>query len=93
MPAPAIPPTTASARNTVGRKKAKPHCGDKPPRLRRLPCGPGDRCNALPLIAPYVAEAAANLLTNPQLDPMGKIPELKFCAAKVEPAEMAVATE
>jgi formate dehydrogenase major subunit len=32
-------------------------------------------------------EAAANLLTNPQLDPMGKIPEFKFCAAKVEPAE------
>jgi formate dehydrogenase major subunit len=31
------------------------------------------------------AEAAANLLTNPQLDPIGKIPEFKFCAAKVEP--------
>lgn len=28
-------------------------------------------------------EAAANILTNPQLDPMGKIPEFKFCAAKV----------
>jgi formate dehydrogenase major subunit len=39
------------------------------------------------------AEAAANLLTNPQLDPMGKIPEFKFCAAKVEKAEMAVAAE
>ena len=33
------------------------------------------------------AEAAANLLTNPQLDPMGKIPEFKFCAARVERAE------
>ena len=32
------------------------------------------------------AEAAANLLTNPQLDPFGKIPEFKFCAARVEPA-------
>jgi formate dehydrogenase major subunit len=31
-------------------------------------------------------EAAANILTNPQLDPVGKIPEFKFCAAKVEPA-------
>jgi len=31
------------------------------------------------------AEAAANLLTNPQLDPIGKIPEFKFCAARVEP--------
>ncbi len=30
-------------------------------------------------------EAAANILTNPQLDPIGKIPEFKFCAAKVEP--------
>jgi formate dehydrogenase major subunit len=32
-------------------------------------------------------EAAANLLTNPKLDPFGKIPEFKFCAAKVEKAE------
>jgi formate dehydrogenase major subunit len=32
-------------------------------------------------------EAAANILTNPALDPFGKIPEFKFCAAKVEPAE------
>jgi formate dehydrogenase major subunit len=31
-------------------------------------------------------EAAANLLTNPQLDPFGKIPEFKFCAAKIETA-------
>ena len=31
------------------------------------------------------AEAAANLLTNPALDPFGKIPEFKFCAAQVEP--------
>ncbi|MGB1109749.1 MAG: formate dehydrogenase subunit alpha [Gammaproteobacteria bacterium] len=28
-------------------------------------------------------EAAANLLTNPALDPFGKIPELKFCAARL----------
>jgi formate dehydrogenase major subunit len=32
------------------------------------------------------AEAAANTLTNPQLDPFGKIPEFKFCAARVEKA-------
>jgi formate dehydrogenase major subunit len=32
-------------------------------------------------------EAAANLLTNPKLDPFGKIPEFKFCAAKVEKVE------
>jgi formate dehydrogenase major subunit len=30
------------------------------------------------------AEAAANVLTNPQLDPFGKIPEFKFCAARIE---------
>jgi formate dehydrogenase major subunit len=30
------------------------------------------------------AEAAANVLTNPALDPFGKIPEFKFCAARVE---------
>jgi formate dehydrogenase major subunit len=33
------------------------------------------------------AEAAANLLTNPALDPFGKIPEFKFCAVRVGPAE------
>jgi formate dehydrogenase major subunit len=31
-------------------------------------------------------EAAANLLTNPALDPFGKIPEFKFCAVRVSPA-------
>jgi formate dehydrogenase major subunit len=40
------------------------------------------------------AEAAANLLTNPALDPFGKIPEFKFCAAKVErPTASAAAAE
>jgi formate dehydrogenase major subunit len=34
-------------------------------------------------------EAAANILTNPQLDPYGKIPEYKFCAARVEPTAAA----
>jgi formate dehydrogenase major subunit len=34
-------------------------------------------------------EAAANLLTNPALDPFGKIPEFKYCAAKVEAVEPA----
>jgi formate dehydrogenase major subunit len=39
------------------------------------------------------AEAPANLLTNPQLDPYGKIPEFKYCAVRVEaggePVELA----
>jgi formate dehydrogenase major subunit len=30
-------------------------------------------------------EAAANLLTNAALDPFGKIPEFKYCAARLEP--------
>ena len=29
-------------------------------------------------------EAPANVLTNPELDPIGKIPEFKYCAAKLE---------
>ena len=39
------------------------------------------------------AEAAANLLTNPALDPFGKIPEFKFCAARVSAAAMVEAAE
>ncbi len=38
-------------------------------------------------------EAAANLLTNPALDPVGKIPEFKFCAARVEKIATAAAAE
>ena len=34
-------------------------------------------------------EAAANVLTNPQLDPFGKIPEFKFSAVRVEPEAVA----
>jgi formate dehydrogenase major subunit len=37
------------------------------------------------VFAPFCyTEAAANLLTNPALDPFGKIPEFKYCAARVE---------
>jgi predicted molibdopterin-dependent oxidoreductase YjgC len=32
----------------------------------------------------HFAEAAANVLTNPALDPVAKIPELKVCAVRVE---------
>lgn len=39
------------------------------------------------------AEGPANILTNPQLDPFGKIPEFKFCAARVEKIPDAVAAE
>jgi formate dehydrogenase major subunit len=36
-------------------------------------------------------EAAANILTNPQLDPYGKIPEFKYCAARLSKPEPALA--
>lgn len=43
------------------------------------------------LFVPFCfAEAAANILTNPQLDPMGKIPEFKFCAARIEKSQQLV---
>jgi len=35
------------------------------------------------------AEAAANLLTNPALDPVAKIAEVKYCAVAIEPAPVA----
>jgi formate dehydrogenase major subunit len=38
-------------------------------------------------------EAAANLLTNPALDPFGKIPEFKYCAARVEAVPVREAAE
>ncbi|MBI6630935.1 formate dehydrogenase subunit alpha [Pontibaca salina] len=38
-------------------------------------------------------EAAANVLTNPAVDPYGKIPEFKFAAVRVEAAESQVAAE
>jgi formate dehydrogenase major subunit len=38
-------------------------------------------------------EAAANLLTNPALDPDGKIPEFKFAAVRVEAVSDALAAE
>jgi formate dehydrogenase major subunit len=52
-----------------------------------------DVAEGMVFIAFCFAEAAANLLTNPQLDPTGKIPEFKFCACKVERAELLVAAE
>ena len=46
------------------------------------------------LFIPFAfAEAPANMLTNPQLDPFGKIPEFKFAAARLEKAATAEAAE
>jgi formate dehydrogenase major subunit len=49
-------------------------------RSRRDPAIP----NGMLFVPFCYAEAAANVLTNPALDPYGKIPEFKFCAARVE---------
>ena len=38
-------------------------------------------------------EASANVLTNPAVDPYGKIPEFKFAAVKVENADAKIAAE
>lgn len=38
-------------------------------------------------------EAAANILTNPAIDPFGKIPEFKFSAVKVEKVDETIAAE
>jgi len=38
-------------------------------------------------------EAAANLLTNPVLDPFGKIPEFKYCAVHVTAGGSAAKTQ
>ncbi|MDJ0685429.1 MAG: formate dehydrogenase subunit alpha [Alphaproteobacteria bacterium] len=37
------------------------------------------------------AEGPANMLTNPQLDPFGKIPEFKFCAARLSTVDVEAA--
>jgi formate dehydrogenase major subunit len=39
------------------------------------------------------AEAAINKLTNPALDPYGKIPEFKYCAVQVKPGGQVMAVE
>jgi hypothetical protein len=32
----------------------------------------------------HFSESAADILTNPELDPVAKIPELKVCAVNIE---------
>ena len=50
-----------------------------------VPVRPAGRIPEGVVFVPFCyTEAAANLLTNPALDPFGKIPELKYCAVKVE---------
>ena len=41
----------------------------------------------------HFAESPTNVLTNPAVDPVAKIPELKICAVRVEKTEMGKRTE
>jgi formate dehydrogenase major subunit len=50
----------------------------------RVRLDPGIPTGAVFLPFCYV-EAPANLMTNPKLDPYGKIPEFKYCAVRVRP--------
>ena len=65
-----------------------PDIASDTPRAVALPVRLDD---AMPLDTAFIpfayAEAAANLLTNPALDPVGKIAELKYCAVDVRPAK------
>ncbi len=71
-------PVTVTTRRGTVRLKAR-QSGDVPQGMVFIPF--------------CFAEAAANFLTNPQLDPYGKIPEFKFCAARVDPAREPAAAE
>jgi formate dehydrogenase major subunit len=52
-----------------------------------LPAARSDRMLRGAVFIPFhFREAAANLLTIDELDPVGKIPEYKFCAVRVSPA-------
>ena len=51
----------------------------------RLPARASDDIQPGSVFIPFhFREAAANVLTNDELDPFGKIPEFKFCAVKLE---------
>jgi len=55
------------------------------PRIIELAARADDSTPSGVVFIPFCyAEAAANVLTNPALDPLEKIPELEFCAAPVE---------
>jgi predicted molibdopterin-dependent oxidoreductase YjgC len=52
-------------------------------------CRLSDRVARGQVFVPFhFREAAANLLTNPVLDPYAKMAELKVCAVKIEPARV-----
>jgi assimilatory nitrate reductase catalytic subunit len=52
--------------------------------LFRVRCDPGIRMDTLFIPFHWGGDQCANLLTNPALDPVSKIPEFKVCAARIE---------
>src|SRR5216110_3385336 len=57
-----------------------------------ISCRISDRVACGQVFVPFhFREAAANLLTNPVLDPYAKMAELKCCAVRIEPAHVVVA--
>ena len=64
-----------------------------PPRSTPLTVNIKEEESELVFLPFAYVEAAANILTNPAVDPFGKIPEFKFSAVKVESAKTALAAE
>jgi assimilatory nitrate reductase catalytic subunit len=50
---------------------------------------PGLRPDTVFLPFHFGGEQAANLVTNPVLDPVSRMPEFKVCAVRLEPAPLA----
>jgi formate dehydrogenase major subunit len=71
---------------TTGRQLEHWHTGAMPRRAIVLDAIEPEAVVFIPFC---YAEASANILNNPALDPFGKIPEFKFCAARVEILEVA----
>ena len=75
----------ASARSRRARRRARRHADDRvAARQISLYARADDGMPRGAVFVPFCYyEAAANMLTNPVLDPFGKIPEFKYCAVKV----------
>ena len=87
----AIEPIATASMNSADLRKLGVEAGDViTVRSRRGAVALGvRRDDGTPIGAIFIPfafyEAAANLLTNPALDPFGKIPEFKYCAVAVAP--------
>jgi len=72
----------------LGHRPRRAHPGDDATRHDRIEGAQRQRHRAGHGVHPVLlGRGGGEVLTNPQLDPFGKIPEYKFCAARVEPAD------